>query len=69
MEEDLDVLQLALSNLIIYEQEELLEQHAQPDILLIVTVSKSIVDSISSDNLFRFFNDSIKKTELRVKYF
>ena len=38
MEEDLDALLLALSNQIIFEQEELLQQHAQPDILLIVRI-------------------------------
>ena len=52
MEEDLDVLQLALSNLIIYEQEELLEQHAQPDILLIAEIRSMYIRETQKWNWF-----------------
>ena len=50
MEEDLDVLQLALSNLIIYEQEELLEQHAQPGILLITNSNNHKLNFLKTQN-------------------
>ena len=56
MEEDLDVLQLALSNLIIYEQEELLEQHTQPDILLIIFCTLVYDFLTQMDNFLELLN-------------